>query len=141
MNDRYFFLSSTDSANIYPQNNPYAFTVQLPEIITLTGKWTCSLVHYLCKLGKDVSAVYIMCDFISDSYIKDTKLPVLQYVHCKTEDSLNFEACSGSEIELKVNKSSLHTISIHIRDAETLKMISKSAEAGTAKCIIRLKRV
>ena len=141
MNDIYLFLSSDDSANLYPDNNAYSFTVQLPEIIQMTGRWTCCLVYFLCNLTADVSSVYILCDAINDSYVKDAKLPVLQYVHAKTQDSLSFEICNGSEIELKVNKSTLHTISIHIRDADTFKVITNANELKPTKCIIRLRKV
>ena len=141
MNDIYFFLSSTDSANIYPQNNPYAFTVQLPEIVQLSDNWSCCLVYFLCHLREDTSSIYVLCDAISDSYVKDTKLPVLQYIHSKTQDSLIFEICNGSEIELKVNKTALHTISIHIRDADTFKPISGDSESTITKCILRLRKL
>ena len=140
MNDIYLFLSSDDSLNLYPQNNAYSFTVQLPEIIQMTNEWTCCLVYFLCNMKDDVSSVYILCDAINDSFVKNTKLPVLQYVHAKTSNELMFEICNGSEIEIRVNKTSLHTISIHIRDANSFKPIVASDDSGYSRCVIRLRK-
>ena len=42
--DMYFYPSSKDSLDIYPNNKPWDFIVDLPEPIYLEGKWGCGLM-------------------------------------------------------------------------------------------------
>ena len=71
----FVYLSSSDSPQFYPENDPYEFTVELPEILTLEGNWHCALISFAQPTSEDVT---IFCDILDYSFIQDTYKPVLR---------------------------------------------------------------
>ena len=69
MNQFMLYVSEKDSADIYPDNNPRGFTVQLPQIINLNGLWGCCIkkVH-LNTVSVIRAPLTIGCDFCEENY-------------------------------------------------------------------------
>lgn len=75
----YLFLSSANSSDYFPFNTHSDFTVRLTERLHFPGNWECTLIDIFFprKLQTDV---VIYCDLCEQSFINNTKLPVLRTV-------------------------------------------------------------
>lgn len=134
--DIYLFLSSKDSANIYINNDSADYTVQLQNVVTLDGEWSCTLVDFYCEL-ESPAHFYIMTDIIQDSYAKDMKLPILQCIYNSDDRSKKIRFNSDTTITLPVNQSSIHSIRIHIRQMTDLKLV-KTVSDSVSHCVLKL---
>ena len=106
------FVSSADSKSYFPQNCPSDFSIQLREIIHLEGDWTCSLRAIKCVTTTDTD-LYVFCDLLEESYVHDTKLPILQYVPGKQGKVVRDFDCNTSQ---RLISNNISTIRIYIRD-------------------------
>ena len=76
----YLFLSSEDSAHIYPTNTQTDFTVDLLQFFYLPpAEWECALVGVYFD-GKLQNPLYILSNICCESYVRDTYLPLLGIV-------------------------------------------------------------
>ena len=80
----YIYLCSTDSAGTHPSNQPYDFTIDLPQTLRLEGKWECALMEIHFSKENLHEDLLIMTDIVENSYIKDIQLPVLRVVQRST---------------------------------------------------------
>ena len=123
---KYLYLSSNDSLDYYPTNNPFDFTVNLPY--SLSGQFVVALaeVHYTSHEEE----LFIFCDLCEDSYIKDNSLPILRTVSNIGEFSnLYFHT---------VTRKSIQRIRIYI----TNKNLDKpSYDIGPVRCLLILKEI
>lgn len=85
----YLYISSKDSIDLYPQNTPANFIVQLPQHLQLDeGTWTCGVLQ--CVLPSTPrSATYITCDFVESSFLGGHAQPVLAMTTVKTKEYVN----------------------------------------------------
>lgn len=83
-------LSSDDyTTSFYPSNTTAEFICDLTETYTLEGEYECAIVDFIYKKKTSVSKIlYIFCDICIDSYIKETKLPLLRIIDTKRKESL-----------------------------------------------------
>ncbi len=74
-------LSSKDSINVFPDNLPSDFTVDIGKTLQLAGNWQVELLSFKCCLTKDQDPerknLYVFTDIAESSYMKDNYLPVI----------------------------------------------------------------
>ena len=75
----YVYISSSDSTNYFPDNQPSKFTVKLPETLRLHEKWQLALceIQYPSIQNKP-DQLLILCDLCQDSIVGDKRLPILR---------------------------------------------------------------
>ena len=80
MDQFYIHLSSVDSKNLYPDNSPSAFTVQLPERINLYRTLMCALaeIEYSCTTADPLSSLLVITDLCDSTIVGTTKIPILR---------------------------------------------------------------
>ena len=133
MEEFYLFLSSDDSKEYFPDNAPSMFTVKLPQTLELKeGNWFCILLELSCKL-KTPADLYVFCDGVQDSYVRDRKLPVLQHLP-KTKDNLVKERF-GPTVALPVSRHVFNTLTVYIKGAD---MVAPSFMNQPLTCTLRL---
>ena len=76
--DHYLYLSSEDSKDVYPKNEPWDFTVDLPQTIQLGGKWELALLDL--KHDEWLANIFVLCDWCGQSTVRCKRLPVLRMV-------------------------------------------------------------
>lgn len=77
------FLSSNDSKDRFPQNEPFRFTIDFLRTYTLTGKWKVCLSdisYYRKKEEGTFNALCVTCDIVKRAYIHDAYAPLLARV-------------------------------------------------------------
>ena len=71
-NDLYFYVSSDELTDYYPNNHPNRFTVKVDRQYCLTNIWECSVteVHFVANFTKPVDRfVYLCCDLVATSSV------------------------------------------------------------------------
>ena len=111
MNQIYLYIKSDDSLQFYPQNTPNDFTVELPEIINLKGKWAIALLDIYIK-DTLTDPIYILTDICEQSVQNGNLNPILKVIYpdCVHFSNLHY---------IPVKVSSLKRISIYIRGGST----------------------
>ena len=80
MDQFYVFANSEDSLNIFNDNVGGRFRVYFPNPYVLDGTWECALleVTFVPKLTTPTRRIYVCCDFVDNSYVKDSYIAFLQ---------------------------------------------------------------
>ena len=65
--EHYLFVSSED--NNFPGNTPEDFTVVLPKMYDLKGRWECALLEISLHMPYH-ERLHVCYDIIEDSYVK-----------------------------------------------------------------------
>ena len=88
MEQFYVFANSEDSLNIFSDNAGGRFRVYFPNPYVLDGTWECALleVTFVPKLTTPTRRIYVVCDFVENSYVRDSYIPVLQSLSVFNED-------------------------------------------------------
>ena len=118
MRDFYLFLSSRDSLDLYQKNAPSECWIQLPRLYTLDGQWKCALtdISVECDFSPRCSRLYLCCDFVEESYVRETSLPVLRNIEVTGRyKKLKYEAYAHP-IYVPVKANQLRTISLRLVD-------------------------
>ncbi len=76
---KYLFLNSQDSKSTQPLNEPFDFTIDLPQPLILEGKWKCGLSE-IGFSNPIADELYVYCDMCEYSYVKDSNQPILRIV-------------------------------------------------------------
>ena len=82
------FANSEDSLNIFNDNTGGRIRVYFPNSYILDGTWECALleVTFVSKLTTPTRRIYVCCNFVDNSYVKDSYIPVLQSLSVLNED-------------------------------------------------------
>lgn len=91
MPERYLFLTSNDSRELFPSNNSTNFTIELPSF--LVGVNSVSLMEFHCETF--LEPVFVFCDVVRSSHVKDSLLPVLRLISTIGEVSNSFPIASS----------------------------------------------
>ena len=64
------------------------FRVYFPNPYVLDGTWECPLLEatFVPKLTTPTRRIYVCCDLVNNSYIRDSYIPVLQSLSVLNED-------------------------------------------------------
>ena len=139
MTDFYLYLSSLDSLNIRKNNNPGECFIQFPKSYELDGVWTCALtqISLTCNFTPRSKRLYLCCDLIQDSYVRNTSLPVLRNIEIETryKKLQTKEYVNPEYIPVTVNHfNSLH---IYLRD-ENLNSVNFTT--NDLHCVVHFKK-
>ena len=106
MNQFTLYVSEKDSQEIYPGNTAHYFTVQLPKILILEGRWMCCVkkVH-VNTTGIIQEPIAIRCDFTEENYHYRSNEPILMDFILKSEGGWREyeEYCSDGYVIIKNN--------------------------------------
>lgn len=139
MTDFYLYLSSRDSLDIRKNNNPTDLYIQFPKSYTLEGRWSCALteVTLTCDFTPRSKRLYICCDIVEESYVRDTLFPVLRnieiqtrYKKLKTEEFVN-------PVYVPVKVKNLSTIRLYLLDEHLNPVQFQSSDLH---CVLHLKK-
>lgn len=119
----YIYLSSTDSTNVFPDNNSFDFTVDLNR--NISGRFLVALSDFYCENFNE--PLYIFCDIVNTSFIHGQYLPALRLVHANGE-AINLQYH-------KASRNSIQRIRVYIRDKD-LKL--PSLPIGRVSCVLKL---
>jgi len=116
MDDFYLHLYCGDSLATHVNNHAGDFLVNLPRSYRLQGRWECALteITFVSQLERLTHRVYVCCDLVDQSYVKETSLPVLQSIDIDADEKVDL--IFNPSYYLKINRQDLSRIQIFIRD-------------------------
>ena len=120
--DKYLYLSSEDSVDYFGKNSPSNFFVKLPHSFKLPGFWECALVQfqYASAFFSETPKDFFICtDIISESFMKDSKPPVLRRVYNSYSQGATTDVVESEIINLfylPVIKEYIDVIHVYIMD-------------------------
>ena len=120
---KFIFLNSTDSENLFPDNNSFDFTVDLER--NITGRFLIALTDFDCE--NFTEPLFIFSDIINTSYINNSYSPVLKLV-TKTGEQTNLQYHQTS-------RNSIQRIRIYIKDN---RLNTPSTNIGRVSCVLKL---
>ena len=112
-------LKCTDSMELYTDNKPYAFSIQLPRPLTLKGYWSVALLEtFLPSRNKHSDEVYIYTNLCEDTIVGNRELPLLRKVHLEAEESSNKVFTFPYEVPVRLGQ--VHDVHVYIKDTKGL---------------------
>ena len=139
MKDLYLYLHSRDSLELYPKNSPTECWIQLPKRYTLEGQWSCALIDLSldCDFSPRRNRLYLCCDFVEDSYVRGTSLPVLRNIEVNVRyKKLKTEQFSHP-LFIPVKVPHLHTLKLYLLDSQLHPVNFKENDLH---CVLHLKQ-
>ena len=132
----YLYVSDKDCLDIFNENNPLDFSINLPRHIQLEGRWVCALTKvmltYPCN-EKSEETLFICSDFCTESLVGGEFMPVFDQVWVNPGLE-NFKECEFYNPHyIEVTRGSLSRFRICIR-TELLKLPSCNLE--TIDCVL-----
>ena len=88
MEQFYVFANSEDSLSIFNDNAGGRFRIYFPNPYVLVGTWECALleISFVHKLITPTRRIYVCCNFVNNSYVKDSYIPILQSLSVLNKD-------------------------------------------------------
>jgi hypothetical protein len=141
----YIYVSSEDSALLYPDNSWNDFTVELPNPIHLTeagGPWEMCVMQYLLyaskttsKNRKSVNPLYILCDSVECSVVGSKEQKVLTVV--QTREDLRKLRTPTNPRYVRILGDRLSQIRLYLRDGDgsTLSFVD-----GATWCALHIRK-
>jgi len=139
MKDLYLYLHSRDSLQLHKNNNPSECWIQLPKLYSLEGRWECGLIDISldCDFVPKSSRLYLCGDFVEESYVRETSLPVLRHIEVTSRyKKVKYEAYTHP-IYVPVKTVQLRTLRLRIVD-ENLKPVVFNT--NDLHCVLHLKQ-
>ena len=138
--DLYLYLNSKDSLRLFEDNSPTEFRIQFPRPLTLEGHWTCALIEVAldCDFNPRSSRLYLCCDFLQESYVRNALLPVLRNIEVNTRYGKIKTEQYSVPLYVPVNRTYLHTAKLRLLD-ENLDPVTFSK--NNFHCVLHLKWV
>ena len=135
-NQFYVYLSSDDSKIYFPDNKAAHFTIKLPEILHLRGKWQLALcdIQYPSIEKKKPEQLLLLADICQDSIIGDTRSPVLRRFKYRTRGYTDFNVL----YYVSLKNREVDRISVYLR---TDSGEEPSFVSGTVKCTLHFQHV
>ena len=106
MNQFTLYVSEKDSREIYPGNTAKYFTIQLPKILILEGRWACCIKNVHLNTTRAIQkSLAVLCDFSEESYYYGSNEQVLMDFVLKSEGAwVEYESrCTDSYVGIKNN--------------------------------------
>jgi len=134
----YIYVTS-DTSDIYPDNDQSDFKVVLPQLVKTEGIWYVGLQDINLPKLKDnykPDFLVISCSICGPSYYENSLLPVLQRLYfgeIKSGRPLRFD----SPRYVTVNSDTIDSLEFHITDDQGEK---PSFKAGKSNCTLHLRK-
>lgn len=88
LKDFYLHLHSGDSLSSHVDNYAGDFTIDLPRTYPFNGQWECALT-FVSDFEKLTHRIYVCSNFVEDSYVKGTLLPILRSIDVDAEEKVD----------------------------------------------------
>lgn len=136
--DHYLYLDSQDSIHLY-KNSPSECRVQLPKSYTLEGSWSCALIDITldCHFTPKSSRLYLCCEFVEDSYVKESLLPVLRNIEINGRYKKLKTEVYTYPLYIPIKTHYLHTVRLYLLD-DTLQPVVFST--NQFHCVLHLRK-
>ena len=133
----YVYISSSESSQYFPDNQPSRFTIKLPETLRLHGKWQIALseIQYP-SIQKKPEQLLILCDLCQYSIVGDTRLPILRRIKYKDRGSRFHSFGLLYYVALKTQE--VDRVSIYVK---TDTGEEPSFTGGKLRCVLHFKHV
>lgn len=140
MKNYYLYLHSSDSLTLYPNNSPSECWIQLPKHYNLDGQWECALVDISldCKFNPRSLRLYLCCDFVEESCVKDKLYPVLRNIEVNARYNKIKTELYSKPIYIPVNEKQLHTLRLYLVDSN-LKPVEFTE--NDLHCVLHLRQI
>lgn len=132
MNEYYLFISSEDSKDLYPNNNWFDFTVELPQDLNVLGKWEVAILDIFLS-GPVRSSMNLCSDLCVESYSQGSFSPVLRNIPQSSKGYISYPI--GFYFELIRNN--IKRFRIYMQSPKP----KDSLRPETLKCTLHLRRV
>jgi hypothetical protein len=130
----YLYLCSKDSLLEHPGNLPGDFTIELPNPLSLPGRWEVGLIEYRPRFdAKGSQFVYLMCDFCFASMVSGSWQPVLRRVNIGRKTWHNIDP----SFYIQISRERLERIRLYLID-HNLQPIS--VDSGSLECTLHIRR-
>lgn len=98
------YVSSSDSIDIFPENSPADFIINLPQPLQFTGSnWYCGVTQIILP-SKSTSPIHLLTDFTQSVIVGSRQYPALCQIASKSKEYTNV-----AYVPLKVNElSTMH---------------------------------
>ena len=139
MNDFYLYLNSQDSFDIRKNNDPSEFLIQLPKSYTLEGSWTCAVteVSLTCDFKPRSQRLYLCGDFVQESYVRDSLLPVLRNFEIETRYKKLKHKEFVNLVRVPLTVTHLNSLRLYLKD-EHLKPVQFNSK--DLHCVLHFKK-
>lgn len=139
MYDLHLYLSSQDSLDIRKNNNPSDFWIQFPRTYTLEGHWMCAVkeISFTSNFTPKSSRLYLCCDIVEESYVRETSLPVLRNIEIQSRYKKLKASEFSSPTYVPVKVTNLNTIRLYLLDEHLNQVEFQSSDLH---CVLHLKR-
>jgi hypothetical protein len=107
-------LRSTDSVELYPDNTPWDFWVQLPKPLVCNGSWTIALLEITSRSTKVNRDLYVYCNVCENTIVGDREQPLLRRVF----QTRNWNNIYEVPYEVSVRLGEIQSIHVYIRDVQ-----------------------
>ena len=139
MKNFYLYLDSRDSLALYPKNSPSEYRIQLPKPYVLEGHWSCGLIDVTldCDFTPRSTRLYLCCDFVDESYVKNTLIPVLRNIEVNTRYKKLKTEVYSHPLYIPVTATHLQTLKLYLLDDQLKPVIFKDNDFH---CVLHLKQ-
>lgn len=140
MDSFYLYLHSQDSPDIRKNNNPSEFWIQLPKSYHLEGQWACALTEITldCDFTPISKRLYLCCDFIEETYVRNTLIPVLRNVEIGTKSKKLLSTEFTRLTYQPVTVTQLTSLRLYIKDEHLNPVIFGTNDLH---CVIHFKKI
>ena len=126
---KYLYINSNDSKEIFKDNSPFDFTVELSDFLDLTRNWSVALSEIWFDNSRIDQQLNIFSDICDYNHIFDNQLPILRRIY-NTSEFINLYF-------IKLSRSHISTIRIYIRDKNNE---IPSIDVSEVNCTLLLKK-
>ena len=133
------YLSSRDSMHLYQQNTPSECQIQLPKSYQLEGSWTCALIDLSleCDFSPRSKRLYLCCDLVEESYVRDTLAPVLRNIEVNSRYKKLKTELFTLPLYVPIKTRHLHSLKLEILDENLKPVVFKTNDLH---CVIHFKQ-
>ena len=114
MTNHYLYLSYKNSVQMYGNNKPWDYTIQLREPLSLPDRSMVSLTDFIYPPGHLEDIIIISCDICSFNYINGEKVNFLRIL--APEDQAVTSLSEPNEIQ--INRNYINSIRIKITNLQ-----------------------
>lgn len=135
----YLFISSSDSKDIFVDNQSYDFRIQLPQTLMLDGEWECALVDFKVYPKKEkMSDIYVFTDIIQESYVCNNNLPLLGITYYLSDKKNESSISLDTILYHKLSRNMIDMVRIYIKD-EDLRPYTELGDS--VRCTLHLRKI
>lgn len=118
MDNFYVHLYCWDSITTHVDNHAGQFVIDLPKTFLFDGHWECAIteINFKSDFERPTGRIYVCCDLIEQSYVRNTTLGVLRSV--PIQDDEQTDLVFNPLFYMKILRQDMNRIQIFIRDEE-----------------------